>query len=120
VLVDHPDPVLDRVLRGAERDPFALEQDLAFVGPVEAVEDVHERRFARAVLAEQRVHLAAVEVEIDVVVRDDAREPLRDSAQLEQGRVHGKIVSRGRGWAGRSLPILELPRGPSGPSASRR
>ena len=43
-------------------------------GPVEAVEDVHQRRLAGAVLAEQRVHLAAPQVEVDAVVRDDARE----------------------------------------------
>ena len=54
-----------------------LIEDLALVGPVEAVEDVHQRRLAGAVLAEQRVHLAAAEVEVDVVVRDDAGKALR-------------------------------------------
>ena len=39
-------------------------------GVVEPVEDVHQRRLAGAVLAEQRVHLAAAEVEVDVVVRE--------------------------------------------------
>ena len=42
-----------------------LMQDLALVRPVEAVEDVHQRRLARPVLAEQRVHLAASQVEVD-------------------------------------------------------
>ena len=41
-----------------ERDRLAVEQDLARVGLVEPVEDVHQRRLAGAVLAEQRVHLA--------------------------------------------------------------
>ena len=49
-----------------------VDADLALVGLVEAVEDVHQRRLAGAVLAEQRVHLAAPEVEVDAVVRDDA------------------------------------------------
>ena len=67
--------------------PF--DQDLALVRPVEAVEDVHQRRLARAVLAEQRVHLALAQVEVDVVVRDDAREPLRDAPHLEdRGGFH--------------------------------
>ena len=64
---------------------FAVEQDLALVRPVEAVEDVHQRRLAGAVLAEQRVHLAALEVEVDAVVRDDPRKPLRDPAKLQDG-----------------------------------
>ena len=69
------------------------ETDLPFsrispsVGPVEPVEDVHERRLARAVLAEQRVHLAAAHVERDVVVRDDARELLADAPHLEDELV---------------------------------
>ena len=71
VLVHHADPALDRVLRRAERDALAVEQDLALVGLREPVEDVHQRRLAGAVLAEQRVDFAAAEVEIDVVVGDE-------------------------------------------------
>ena len=85
VLVHHPDPAVDRVLRRLERDRLAVQQDLALVGLVEPVEDVHQRRLAGAVLAEQRVHLAAPQVEIDVVVRDDPRKPLRDPAELQDG-----------------------------------
>ena len=83
VLVHHPDPAVDRVLGRAEHDLLAVEQDLALVGPVEAVEDVHQRRLARAVLAEEREHLALAQVEIDLVVRDDPGEPLRDAPHLE-------------------------------------
>ena len=64
---------------------FPFDPDLALVGPVEPVEDVHQRRLAGAVLAEQRVHLARLEVEVDVVVGDDAGEALGDAAQLEDG-----------------------------------
>ena len=70
VLVHHPDPARDRLLRRRHPDGLALDQDLALVGVVEAVEDVHERRLPGAVLAEQRMHLAAAEVEVDVVVRE--------------------------------------------------
>ena len=52
----------------------ALDPDLALLGRVEPVEDVHQRRLAGAVLAEERVHLALAQVEADVVVGDDARE----------------------------------------------
>ena len=52
----------------------AVEQDLAGVGPVQPGEDVHQRALAGAVLAEQGVDLARAQVEVDVVVGDDARE----------------------------------------------
>jgi hypothetical protein len=58
---------------------------------VEPVEDVHQRRLARAVLAEQRVHLAGEEVEVDGVVGDDAGEALRDALELEEGRVAHRL-----------------------------
>ncbi len=83
MLVHHADSVPDGVLRRVERDGLASDEDLAFVGPVEPVEDVHQRRLAGPVLPQQRVHLPAAEVEIDVVVGDDARKALRDPAELE-------------------------------------
>ena len=58
VLVHHPDARLDRVVRRAEPHRLALDRDLALVRVVEPVEDVHQRRLAGAVLAEERVHLA--------------------------------------------------------------
>ena len=85
VLVHHPDPALDRVLGGRERRLLPVQQDLAGVRVVQAVEDVHQRRLAGAVLAEQRVDLAAPELKVDVVVREDARELLGDPAELEDG-----------------------------------
>ena len=53
------------------------------------------------------MHLAAAEVEIDVVVRDDPGEALRDAAQLEDGRVgvggHSRGDSREEERGGRAL-----------------
>ena len=63
----------------------AVHDDLALVRGGQPVEDVHQRRLAGAVLAEERVHLAALQVEPDVVGRDDAGVPLRDPAQLQHG-----------------------------------
>ena len=57
-----------------ERDRPAVDADLARVRPVEAGEDVHQRALAGAVLAEQGVDLAGAQLEVDVVVGDDARE----------------------------------------------
>ena len=79
-------------------DRPAVDADLALVRPVEAGEDVHERALAGAVLAEQRVDLARPQVEVDVVVGEDAREALDDPGRLERGRAS----SRGRPRRGRS------------------
>ena len=78
-LVHHPDPVVDRVVRRVDEDPLAVQPDLALVRVVEPVEDVHEGRLARAVLAEEGVHLALRELEVDLVVREHSGEVLRDS-----------------------------------------
>ena len=85
MLVHHPDPAVDRILRRLEDHLFAVQQDLALVGPVEAVEDVHQGGLAGAVLAEQGVYLAPPEVQVDAVVRNDPGKPLRDPAKLQDG-----------------------------------
>ena len=88
VLVHHPDPAADRVLGGRELDLLPVQEDLALVGVVEPVEDVHQGRLAGAVLAEQRVHLALQHLQVDVVVRENAGELLGDPAKLEGGVSH--------------------------------
>ena len=92
VLVDHADPAGDRVRGTGQVDLGAIEQDRALVGRGQPVEDVHQGGLAGAVLAEQRVDLARPDVEIDVVVGDDARIPLRDAAHLERGCLDHRNV----------------------------
>jgi hypothetical protein len=72
---------------------LAAEEDLALVGLVEPVEDVHERGFPRAVLPEQGVHLTATQVEVDAVVRGERAEALGDALQLEGER--GALLGQG-------------------------
>ena len=84
VLVDHADAGLDRVLRAADRPLLAVDQDLAAVGLVEAVEDVHQRRLAGAVLADDAVDRAGRDDEVDRPVGVDGAEPLVDPAQLDR------------------------------------
>ena len=64
MLVHHPDTGVDRSARRAEAHRLPADLDLALVRVIEPVEDVHQRRLAGAVLAEQRVHLALAEVEV--------------------------------------------------------
>ena len=67
-------------------DRLALPEHLAVGRPRHAVDDLHQRRLAGAVLAEHRVDLAGHHREIDAVVGDDRRIDLADAAQLEARR----------------------------------
>ena len=59
---------------------LAVDLDGALVRLLHAVQDLHQRRLAGAVLADDRVDGAAADRDVDVVVGDDAREPLADPA----------------------------------------
>ena len=48
-----------------------------------AREDLHQRRLAGAVVADQRHHLAGMHVELDVGQRRDRAEMLRDAAEAQ-------------------------------------
>ena len=82
--MDHRDAVLQRVERRSELDLLALELEGAGVGRVDAGDDLHQRRLAGAVLAHQRVHMAALQAELHVVERQHAGERLADVVDLEQ------------------------------------
>ena len=78
----------------------------------DAVDDLHQRRLAGAVLAQHRVDLAGQHVEVDAVVGDDAGIGLGDAFELRAVRM------RGQSGITRRLP---LPRTASvGPRARRR
>ena len=78
----------DAVRRPVEQRA-ALEQDFAAVGRVEAAEAIEQCRLAGAVGADQAEDLALFQLERDAVERDDAAEPHRDIANLEQrGAAH--------------------------------
>ena len=82
VLVDHPDPGGDGVARRAHPQRPSVEQHLAGLGPLQAEQHTHQGALAGAVLAEEGVDLPGANVEVNVVVGDDAGEPRRDAAHL--------------------------------------
>ena len=75
-----------RVVRRAERRLPAVDRDRPLVGPMGTAEHLHERALARAVLAQQREHLAGREPEIHPAERLHAGERLHDARHLEQRR----------------------------------
>src|SRR5690606_7215470 len=96
VLVHHADAEVDRVAGAADRDLLAVHEDLAGVGLLEPVEDLHQRRLAGAVLADQRVDLAPLDLEVDVVVREDEPEALGDAPHTDRWR-HAGVYFHARG-----------------------
>ncbi len=82
----HADTPGDGVGWAGDAHLITVEQDLTLVRRGQAVQDVHERRLARAVLSQQRVDLPRAHVEVDVVVGDHAGIALGDAAHLERGR----------------------------------
>src|SRR5208337_1473532 len=76
-------------LRGARvSEPHfcAVDQHLAGVRLHHARENVHQRRLPGPVLAEQRMDLAAIEIEVDPAERLDPTEAFDDPAHGEQWR----------------------------------
>ena len=93
VLEHEADAEPSRVVRRPDGNRPPLEPDLPGVRAVEAVEDLHQGALPRPVLAHERVHLAAVHVEIDPVVGRHAGEPLRDGSEGEEGAwAHGPPI----------------------------
>ena len=84
VLEHHADAELDGGGRRAEVLLHAADVDLALVGLVGAVERLHQRRLAGAVLADDGVDRAVAHLEVHPVVGDDPGEALDDVAQLDR------------------------------------
>ena len=101
-LMDHRDAVSQRVERRGQADFLALEPERAGVGRVDAGDDLHQRRLAGAVLAHQRMDMAALQAERDVVERQHAGKGLAHVLDFEQifRFRHGAALAdqfRGRG-----------------------
>ena len=75
---------------------LAAQDDLALVGLIQPVQDVHQRALASAVLAQQHVDLARLLGKRHVVVGQHAGEALGDAAKLEDGRHSSRIGQTGR------------------------
>jgi hypothetical protein len=91
--VDDADAQLLRVLGRGRLVRLATEEELALVGLVDAGQQLHQRRLAGAVLADQREHLAGAQVEVHVLERLDAGEALGDALDMEQELGHQPVTT---------------------------
>jgi hypothetical protein len=82
MLEDHADSGADGTLAVGDRGERAVDEDLAGIGLVEAVEDRHQCGFPRAVLADDAVDRALRHRDVDVLVRLDRTEGLGDAFQF--------------------------------------
>ena len=94
LLMDDADAGRDRIARTLEADGRAVEPQLALVGAIDAGDDLDQRRFAGAVLAEQRVDRAAAHRQRYVLQRLHAGEGLLNPARLEaERRAHVALAT---------------------------
>lgn len=82
VLVHHADAEADRFLAGADLAHLAVQQDVAAVGLVVAVQDAHQRGLAGAVLADEAMDRTLGDREADVRIRLHGSEMLGDAAEF--------------------------------------
>jgi hypothetical protein len=59
---------------------------------VHAGEDLHQRRLAGAVVADQGDDLALIDIEVDVGQRPDGAEAFRDASDGQDGLTHRIIL----------------------------
>ena len=84
VLVDHLDASLADLAGILADDRDAVEADLAGVGTMDAGDRLHQRRFARAIVADERDRAARLNRKGDAAQSFDGAEGLADVLEFEQ------------------------------------
>ena len=95
VLIDGGDARAPRLDRGREADDFAVQRDLARVGLKDAGDDLDQRGLSSAVLADERVNLAARHLETDVREGVRRAKGLGDASDPKGRLGHGRRSAAG-------------------------
>src|SRR5438093_6660677 len=82
--LDHAHATLQRLAGAVVDDRLAAEADRTSIGAVDPGKDLHQRRFASTVLADNCVHFAGVQIEVDALQRLHAWKGFADAAHLHQ------------------------------------
>ena len=83
VLVHHADTGGHSISGAREMHGLIIDKNLAAVGLIEPVQNVHEGGLTRAVFAEERMNFALVDDQVNVVIGYERAEHLRDASQFE-------------------------------------
>jgi hypothetical protein len=89
VLVDHLDPGGARIEGASEGDRSIGEGDRPAGRPVDAGEDLDERRLTGPVVADEADRLGGADLQTNVTKRLDRSEALRDVSHLEKHGIYG-------------------------------
>src|SRR5271167_4044436 len=81
MLEHHSNPQAPRFGRAWDTDLLSLPFNRAGVRPGDTIDDFHQGAFAGAVLAHERVDLADIDAQVDIIVRENGRIALGDTAQ---------------------------------------
>ncbi len=96
LLRDGHDAGRDGIVRAREVAWLAGDEDVAAVGAVHAAENADQGRFPGAVLSDDGVDLAGLDVEVDAVERDGGAELLADACQARRRVAHRISAARMR------------------------
>jgi hypothetical protein len=96
LLVNQRDPVPLRILRRVQVHGLIVNEDAARVRPMHSGEDLQQRAFSRAVLAEKCVHLAGQQIEIHPIQHGDAAKALADLLRADDRARCGRGGLRAR------------------------
>ena len=86
LLMDNDDPRIQRVAGFMGSESFAPQFDRSLIGLIDAGQDLHEGRFAGAVLAHDAKHLALIERQGHVVENRHTEKRLGDAVHFEKMR----------------------------------
>jgi hypothetical protein len=78
MLVDHPNPIRNGIMGGGDRFQLAIDLDFTFIGLIQPEEDIHQGRFASAIFPQKSVNFTFLQIEIDVIVCENARKLFSD------------------------------------------
>src|SRR5688500_10981138 len=88
--MDHPDATCLCVVRRAESQRFPAPAQLSLVRRERTRQDADERRLAGAILADERMDLAGMEIEIDAIERANAGERFPQPPRGEERRLRAQ------------------------------
>jgi len=83
VLMHHADPTVDRFAWAGKAHGLPLQADRSVVSVIQAVDDIHQRGFARAVFTEQRQNFATMQGQADLIVRQNARKAFGHAVEFK-------------------------------------